>query len=161
MGQMLQTTEDAQNTVQLQLDGLHMMVKEILSRCPPTSNNPTILATIRTWQCSNKKSTRYLRQALDPLKLGTLQVSFVKMININRHRSVKYFQTHRQVYLAPQVFNVFWTNYKHIHGQWIFSFVVGLVSQVPGPQQSSFVSMIFWKINRIMTMYLQKNILEY
>jgi hypothetical protein len=38
LGQMLQTKEEAQDKILLQLDELHLLVKEVLARLPPSSS---------------------------------------------------------------------------------------------------------------------------
>jgi hypothetical protein len=43
LGQMLQMREDTQNTIQLQLDGLHLLLREALSRLPSSN---TIMISI-------------------------------------------------------------------------------------------------------------------
>jgi hypothetical protein len=41
LGQMLQTREEAQSTIQLQLDEFHLLLRKILSRLPPSSSTTT------------------------------------------------------------------------------------------------------------------------
>jgi hypothetical protein len=48
LGQMLQTREEAHSTMQLQLNGLHLMMHEVLVRLHPTSSIVTPSASHNT-----------------------------------------------------------------------------------------------------------------
>lgn len=56
LGQMLQIREEAQNTMQLQLDGLHLMMREVLSRLPLSSTMVTTLAPRSTANSASEQT---------------------------------------------------------------------------------------------------------
>lgn len=56
LGQMLQIREEAQNTMQLQLDGLHLMMREVLSRLPLSSTMVTALAPRSTANSASEQT---------------------------------------------------------------------------------------------------------